>query len=102
MLTTKQKRMIIAYYYYNKIKKETKNKILYWVHPIIQEKNEFGGFITLYRVMRQHEEKFVDYFRMKMSTFDKLLTTIENNIRHENTKMRESIPPYIRLAVTLR
>lgn len=102
MLTTKQKRMIIAYYYYNKIKRETKNKRLYWIHPIIQEKNEFGGLLSFTVSCDNMKKNFVDYFRMKMSTFDKLLISIENNIRHENTKMRESIPPYIRLAITLR
>lgn len=84
------------------MKKEKKIKRLYWVHPIIQQKAEFGGFIPLYHVLREYEDKFVDYLRMKISTYDKLLSAIENKIRHEDTKMRESIPPFIRLAVTLR
>lgn len=84
---------------YRKIKNKTNSKRKYWVHPMLRQKHEFANF---YFELRQHEEKFVLYFRMKITTFDKLLAAIENKIKHESNKMRESIPPYMRLAVTLR
>lgn len=39
----------------------------YWVHPIIQNREERGQFRILYNDLRQHEEKFFNYSRMSVN-----------------------------------
>ncbi|XP_049816322.1 uncharacterized protein LOC126263279 [Schistocerca nitens] len=50
----------------------------------------------------QDPVSFRNFTRMDAEVFTKLLTIIENDIRRQDTNMRESIKPRDRLAVTLR
>lgn len=74
----------------------------YWVHPLLQVRYVEGAFYTIFEKVRQHEEKFFNYFRMSVSTFDYLVARLRSNISRRDTLMRDCIPPTEMLAVTLR
>lgn len=74
----------------------------YWVHPLLQVRYVEGAFYTIFEKLREHENKFFNYFRMTISTFDYLLARLRDNISREDTLMRDCIPPVEMLAVTLR
>lgn len=73
-----------------------------WVHPILETRNYNGEFNHLFSELRLDEEKFFNYFRMSISSFDELCNILKDKIKREDTIMRKSIPPEERLAVTLR
>ena len=59
-------------------------------------------FWTLYPKLRLHEDKFYNYMRMSMKTFDELLAEIEQDITSTSTMMRDSVSPEEKLVITLR
>ncbi|XP_052744678.1 uncharacterized protein LOC128199398 isoform X3 [Bicyclus anynana] len=74
-----------------------------WIHPILEKREEYGAFHTLVKnQLREDEDKFYNYFRMQKTTFDNLLQKLSQELKHQDTFMRESISPAERLAVTLR
>ena len=50
----------------------------FWVHEINKVRPEFGKYHHLMPQLRNNEAKFKDYLRMSWSTFDLLLTYINN------------------------
>lgn len=90
------------YYMYKKRQQKKKQKRKYWVHPILTERENYGAFHVLFEKLREDDEKFFNYFRMRKETFDKLLSNLYNKLKHQDTKMRNCISPAERLAVTLR
>ncbi|KAM5165185.1 LOW QUALITY PROTEIN: uncharacterized protein ACMZJ9_007622 [Mantella aurantiaca] len=74
----------------------------YWVHPIVSSRPSMGEFHLLYGQMRDHPEKFADYFRMSIASFDELLSLVSEGIRRDDTNYRMAISPVERLVVTLR
>ncbi|PIO35237.1 hypothetical protein AB205_0055390, partial [Aquarana catesbeiana] len=74
----------------------------YWVHPIIQNKEERGQFRILYNDLRQHKEKFFNYSRMSVNSFNELLRLLGTRLEYQNTTFRNSVEPAERLLVTLR
>ncbi|PIO23178.1 hypothetical protein AB205_0203050, partial [Aquarana catesbeiana] len=74
----------------------------YWVHPIVQNREERGQFRILYNDLRQHEEKFFNYSRMSVNSFDELLRLLGTRLENQNTTFRNSVEPAERLLVTLR
>lgn len=73
-----------------------------WVHPITERREEVGTFNTLFGELRADENKFYNYFRMSITSFDELHVRLKNVLQRENTKMRNCIQPVEMLAVTLR
>ena len=72
----------------------------YWVRPIFQNR-DFGE----HRLIQEREsdpEMYHKYLRMDKRTFEKLLSFVQPHILKCNTNMRESIPPKLRLAITIR
>ena len=59
-------------------------------------------YVTLYPKLRNHEEKFFNYFRMSMTSFDDLLELIREDIATANTTFRDSVSPEEKLIVTIR
>ena len=97
-----KKKIILAYYVYRKLKKKEKRR-RFWIHPILEKREEFGAFHTLVKnQLRGDEDKFFNYFRMQKTTFDKLLQILSQKLKHQDTNMRQSISAAERLAVTLR
>lgn len=86
---------LVAAAYLRKRRRRQYRKKRYHIHPIVADRVTNGEFSTLFEKLRQDEEKFFIYFRLK------LLSKLENPLKH-CSMYREIIPPVERLAVTLR
>ncbi|XP_071534104.1 uncharacterized protein [Panulirus ornatus] len=73
----------------------------HWIHPVIEDSLSHGMYVTLYPKLRNHEEKFFNYFRMSMTSFDDLLELVGEDIATANTTFRDSISPEEKLIVTI-
>ena len=91
---------IIALFLYRR-RKRRRNR-LHWVHPIIQKREEFGAFYKLFGELRNDANKFFNYFRMSVSSFDELHRCLKESLQRRNSKMRNSIQPVEMLAVAIR
>ena len=69
----------------------------FWVHPILQQRSQFGEFHHLLQELREDEVRFQRYFRLSRAQFDDLLTRISARITRQDTNYRRSIPPEERL-----
>lgn len=91
---------------YSLIKKKNKpakrTERIYWVHPIVQSRNEKGHFTCLFTDLLKSEQKFFNYFRMSSKSFFELHDLIKRSVKKETTNMRRPISTKERLAVTLR
>ncbi|XP_071995514.1 uncharacterized protein [Engystomops pustulosus] len=74
----------------------------FWVHPIVAQRPRRGHFRNLYADLRQHPDKFHNYVRMTVTSFDRLLAHLRSGLRFQDTNMRRSVTPEERLIVTLR
>ncbi|XP_069609053.1 uncharacterized protein [Ranitomeya imitator] len=68
-----------------------------WVHPIIQEWEEKGHFHVLYQDLRSYPEKFIQFCRLTIQAFDRLLIILAPHLSYEHTVMRRSISAEERL-----
>lgn len=93
---------VIALWILHRRRKRRRYHRKHWVHPINQMREEVGAFYTLFDELRCDENKFFNYFRMSVSSFDELLDRLKDMIQRQNTKMRNCIQPAEMLAVTLR
>ncbi|GBO31921.1 hypothetical protein AVEN_88751-1, partial [Araneus ventricosus] len=73
----------------------------YWVHAINQKREQIGIFHTLLKELQKHENKFFNFFRMTIPSFNKLHQRLKTKIIRKNSKMRNSITSEERLAITL-
>ncbi|XP_001951483.2 putative nuclease HARBI1 [Acyrthosiphon pisum] len=90
-----------AYYIIKKRKNRKLKKRRMWVHPLLAQRILKGSFSTMYGDLRDNENKFFNYFRMSIKSFDELLSKLESGIKVSNSG-RPSISPTERLCVTLR
>jgi len=74
---------------------------LLWVHPVINKREEFGAFYTRFDELRDDANMFFNYFRMLVSSFDKLHRRMEDSLQRRNTKMRNCMQPVEMLAVAI-
>jgi len=74
----------------------------YWVHPILKTRLSHSLYVTLYPKLREHEEKFFNYFRMSIKSFDDLLEIIKDSLEADENAIRYCISPQEKLIVTLR
>lgn len=93
---------VVALWLLHRRMKRRQIKRKYWIHPIINKREQLGTFYTLYNELRHDENKFFNFFRMSTASFDELHNKLQDFIKHENTKMRNCIPSEERLALTLR
>lgn len=82
--------------------RKRRRKRRYWVHPIVSQRLLKGQFHKIYQDLRTYPDKFFDYFRMSMKSYDELIKLIGPRITFKTTNMRKPISPEERLAVTLR
>ncbi|XP_044129675.1 uncharacterized protein LOC122922958 [Bufo gargarizans] len=61
-----------------------------------------GHLATLYQDLRRHPEKFSQFCRVSIQTFDKLLEELRSGLTMQDTNSRHSILPEELLLVTLR
>ena len=59
-----------------------------------------GQFHKINKNLREHPQKFTQYYRMSKQCFDEILVLVEPKIRCKNTHWRESISPEERLSVS--
>jgi hypothetical protein len=95
-----RKRVIFAYLVYKKY--ILKQRRTYWVHPFTDLRLLRGRFYTSFADLRANSDKFFNYFRMSVQSFDELAEQITDKIKSQDTWMRLSKPPLEMLAVTLR
>lgn len=95
------KRVAAMWLLYRRVKRR-RIKRKCWIHPINQSREQTGTFYTLFEELRRDGSKFFNFFRMSIASFDELHEKLKNEIQHQNTKMRNSIPSRERLALTLR
>lgn len=74
----------------------------YWVHPMNSSREELGQFDDFYKNIRRYPEKFFEYFRMSVISFDELLRRIRPHITKQKTTFRNPISAEQRLTITLR
>lgn len=98
----KKKRVIFTYLVYKNYVLNKKNKRRYWVHPFTDLRLTKGIFYTSFENLRENPDKFFNYFRMSVKSFDELAVKVTEKIKAQDTHMRLSIPPLEMLAVTLR
>ena len=74
-----------------------------WVKPWIANRLEFGAYHALVSELRTRDEvSYRNFLRMDLASFEELLSKVGPLIRKQDTKMRRSIEPEERLALTLR
>lgn len=73
-----------------------------WVHPINDRRNKYKTLQNFINELRSDVNKFRNFTRMSVTTFDYVLHLIQDKITKRDTTFRRSIPPSQRLLVTLR
>ena len=69
----------------------------------LKRRQGLGVFETLLAGLQLEDEcNYKDYLRMTSENFEEIFQLIKDDIRKENTKIREPIPPRLKLAVTIR
>jgi len=97
-----RKRTIAMWLLYRRLRLRRKRVRKYWVHPINERRNSMATFNSLFEELLADENKFFNYFRMSVSSFDELHNRLKCSIQRQNTQMRYCIQPKEMLAVTLR
>jgi hypothetical protein len=83
------------------INKKTSRKRRWWAHPMLSHCLSIGNFNTSFKNHRIYLEKFFQYNRMSVTSFDELLGLIGENIVKQDNIMRQSIHPAQRLIICL-
>jgi len=74
----------------------------YWVHPLNSNRESDMRFTTFFNDIKKYPEKFFDYYRMSILSFEELLEKVRPKITKEITHLRNPISAKERLTVTLR
>lgn len=82
--------------------KKRRKRRSYWVHPTLSSRLTSGHFHVNFCNHRKYPDKFFEYYRMSVTSFDELLGFISGYIMKHDTVMRRSIEPAERLVLTLR
>lgn len=82
--------------------KTRKAKKRHWIHPLFLERHSKGLFHTYFKDVRKYPDRFFNYTRMSVQSFDNLLENISNSIKGSDTRMRACITPEEKLVMTLR
>lgn len=88
---------VVNYY----ILKTSDRKRKFCAHPLNTRRYMFGEFHHLYKQLRQHPAKFMEYMRMKIETFDYILSYIKIEKTWRNCHSRPILSEE-RLMITIR
>jgi hypothetical protein len=66
------------------------------------ERKSYSIFYTFLEDLKKDKTKFFNFFRMNRVTFQKLLTLVQDKLKHVDTDMREFITLAEQLAVTFK
>lgn len=97
-----KKKVVFSYLVYQYICESERKRRRYWVHPFINERYLKGAFVTDLIDLREDEQKFFNYFRMSIRSFDELAARISDALKGNENAVRDPIPPLEMIAVTLR
>lgn len=89
---------MIVYY----LSKKRKAKKRYWIHPLLLERHSKGLFKNYFKDLRNYSDRFFNYTRMSVQSFDNLLENIRNLSMGTDTRMRACITTEEKLIITLR
>ena len=93
----RRKREKSAYRVYKKyfLKQERQ----YWILPLTDSRLKKRRFRISFADLRENPDKFINYFRMRVQTFDEHAGNISGMSKSQNTCMRLSVPPLEMLAI---
>ena len=84
-------------------RKREKRKRAEWVKPWIVRRSQLGAYDTLLSELQIEEEsEYKNYLRMSPECFDELFDLVKIDITKQNTNRRDTIPPKLKLAATIR
>jgi len=84
-------------------RKRARRKCTVWTKPWISNRLKMGAYHSLVQELRQTDApSYSNFLRMDASSFDLLLRQLSPVIKRQDTRLRLSIPPEERLALTLR
>jgi hypothetical protein len=92
---------IIALFLLYRRRKRRRNRS-HWAHPVIQKREVFGAFETVFNELRDDKNKFFNYFRMSVSSFDELHRRLKESLQRRNSKIRNCIQPVKVVAIAIR
>jgi hypothetical protein len=72
---------------------QTSRKRRWWTHPTLSHRLSIGNFHTSFNNHRIYPEKFFQYYRISVTSFDELLGLIGENTVKQDSTMRQSIHP---------
>lgn len=72
------------------------------VHELNQDRAIYGEFHHLYKGLRRNPERFFEFLRMSVETFDYILGRVKHRLKKKVTNFKKPISPAERLYVTLR
>ena len=84
------RKQIIALWLYNRRRKRRQRKRHVWVHPINERREKVGLLYTLFEDLRRDENKFFNYFRMSIASFDELYEKLKDALQRQNTQFLTS------------
>ena len=95
--------VIITLLLKKKKKRKSRQKRKVWVKHWLKSWQSLGVYETLQAELRYEDERsYKIYLRMTSENFEEIFQLIKDDIRKENTKMGEPIPPRLKLAATIR
>jgi len=74
----------------------------FWVHPFNKSREENERFKKFYLDIRQYPQKFFEYYRMSIQSFDELLENVRPHITKKITPFRNPVSAEERLTLTIR
>lgn len=96
--------VIISEYLLSKLRKIKRRKIRrWWIRPWINRRNIIGASTCLLQEwIAEDQPMFKNHLRMSAAQFEQLLEKVAPLIQKENTNMRESLCPRLKLHIVLR
>lgn len=84
-------------------KKRNWRKNRWWIKPWVIRRNTMGASVSLLNEWAaEDQDMFRNHLRMSQSQFEELLVKVEPLITKQNTTMRESLSPKLKLQLVLR
>lgn len=74
----------------------------FWVHPFNKSREDNERFKKFYLDIRQYPQKFFEYYRMSIQSFDELLENVRPYITKQITQFRNPVSAEERLTLTIR
>lgn len=82
--------------------KKRRQQKKFWIHPFVADRRAKGLFHTLYNDLRNYGDKFFNYVRMSVRSFDELVEICRDELTKKDTVFRKAISPEENFFVTLR